>query len=223
MPKSATTRQPMSASFVHMAELVMPNDTNPHGTLSGGRLMHWIDLAGAMSAMRHARRRVVTAAIDDVTFHAPIPEGHMVLLEAVVTCVGRTSMEVRVDVRGENPVIMKSPSRPKSPWVPALTWVKLGPARYGAATRGSKSRPRAPMSPPRMARPLRHREVQARSVSPHNFRPLAGKKTPAAARDSERWWTNAGESPQSAAKEPHRPDVRSRGGRAGGGMKGVRG
>ncbi len=94
----------MGASFVQMSELVMPNDTNPHGTLSGGRLMHWIDLAGAMSAMRHARRMVVTAAIDNVVFHAPIPAGHMVLLDALVTCVGRTSMEVKVDVRGENPV-----------------------------------------------------------------------------------------------------------------------
>jgi acyl-CoA hydrolase len=94
----------MRQSFVGMSELVMPNDTNPHGTLSGGRLMHWVDIAGAMSAMRHARRRVVTAAIDDVTFRAPIPEGFMVLLEAVVTCVGRTSMEVRVEVHGEDPV-----------------------------------------------------------------------------------------------------------------------
>lgn len=100
--------RPMGASFVHTSELVMPNDTNPHGTLSGGRLMHWIDLIGAMSAMRHARRMVVTAAIDEVVFHAPIPTGHMVLLDAVVTCVGRTSMEVRVDVRGENPVTGES-------------------------------------------------------------------------------------------------------------------
>ena len=104
MAENAILPRPMGASFVHTSELVMPNDTNPHGTLSGGRLMHWIDLAGAMSAMRHARRMVVTAAIDDVVFHAPIPTGHMVLLDAVVTCVGRTSMEVRVDVRGENPV-----------------------------------------------------------------------------------------------------------------------
>jgi acyl-CoA hydrolase len=94
----------MRHSFVEMSELVMPNDTNPHGTLSGGRLMHWVDIAGAMSAMRHARRRVVTVAFDEVAFHAPIPEGFMVLLEAVVTCVGRTSMEVRVNVHGENPV-----------------------------------------------------------------------------------------------------------------------
>jgi len=94
----------MRDSFIEMSELVMPNDTNPHGTLSGGRLMHWVDIAGAMAAMRHARRRVVTVAIDEVAFHAPIPEGFMVLLKSIVTCVGKTSMEVRVEVRGENPV-----------------------------------------------------------------------------------------------------------------------
>jgi acyl-CoA hydrolase len=102
--ESTLKPRPMRHSFVEMSELVMPNDTNPHGTLSGGRLMHWVDIAGAMAAMRHARRRVVTVAFDDVAFHAPIPEGHMVLLEAIVTCVGRTSMEVRVEVHGENPV-----------------------------------------------------------------------------------------------------------------------
>ena len=98
------TRRPMSASVVDMSEIVMPNDTNAHGTLSGGRLMHWVDIAGAMAAMRHARRRVVTVAMDDVVFHAPVPMGFIVLLHAVVTCVGSTSMEVKVDVDAENPV-----------------------------------------------------------------------------------------------------------------------
>lgn len=104
MDEKRIPARPMRDSVVGMSQLVMPNDTNPHGTLSGGRLMHWVDIAGAMSAMRHARRRVVTVAIDEVTFHAPIPAGFMVLLEAVVVCVGRTSMEVRVEVHGENPV-----------------------------------------------------------------------------------------------------------------------
>ncbi len=97
-------QRPMRQSLVSMTELVMPNDTNPHGTLSGGRLMHWVDIAGAMAAMRHGRRKVVTVAMDEVSFHEPIPEGFMVLLAAVVTCVGRTSMEVRVEAHGENPV-----------------------------------------------------------------------------------------------------------------------
>jgi len=104
MPDSQAGARPMRSSLLRMSELVMPNDTNPHGTLSGGRLMHWVDIAGAMSAMRHARRHVVTAAIDEVAFHAPLPEGFMVLLTAIVTCVGNTSMEVRVEVHGENPV-----------------------------------------------------------------------------------------------------------------------
>jgi acyl-CoA hydrolase len=103
-PDKTPAPRPMHNSLIEMTELVMPNDTNPHGTLSGGRLMHWIDVAGAMAAMRHARRRVVTVAIDEVAFRAPIPQGHMVLLEAIVTCVGRTSMEVRVEVHGEDPV-----------------------------------------------------------------------------------------------------------------------
>ena len=96
--------RPMRDSLVEMTELVLPNDTNSHGTLFGGRLMHLIDIAGAMAAMRHARKRVVTVAIDEVVFHEPIPLSSMVLLKAVVTSVGRTSMEVKVIVHGEDPV-----------------------------------------------------------------------------------------------------------------------
>ena len=70
--------------------------------------MHWIDIAGVISAMRHARQLVVTAAIDHIVFHAPIPEGFFVVLEALVTCSGRTSMEVKVDVAGEDPVTGKT-------------------------------------------------------------------------------------------------------------------
>lgn len=96
--------RPMRESLVEMTELVLPNDTNSHGTLFGGRLMHLVDIAGAMAAMRHARKRVVTVAIDEVVFHQPIPLSSMVLLEAIVTCVGNTSMEVKVTVHGEDPV-----------------------------------------------------------------------------------------------------------------------
>ncbi|MFQ5744323.1 MAG: acyl-CoA thioesterase [Acidobacteriota bacterium] len=94
----------MQESLVRMAEIVMPNDTNPQGTLSGGSLMHMIDIAGAMSAMRHARSKVVTVAIDDVTFRAPVPVGFILELMAQVTCVGRTSMEVKVESMAENPL-----------------------------------------------------------------------------------------------------------------------
>ena len=93
----------MRQSLSTMAEVVMPNDTNPHVTLSGGRLMHFIDMAAAIAAMRHCCSKVVTAAVDNVSFHAPIPVGFVVELTAMVTFAGRTSVEVKVMVRGENP------------------------------------------------------------------------------------------------------------------------
>ena len=94
----------MRDARVQMTEIVMPNDTNPHGTLSGGRVMQLVDIAAAVAAVRHARRGVVTAAFDEVIFLAPVPLGHIIMLDAQVTCVGRTSMEVKVIVRGENPL-----------------------------------------------------------------------------------------------------------------------
>lgn len=89
-------------SMVEMTELVLPNDTNMLGNLLGGRLMHFIDVAGAMAAQRHSNRIVVTAAIDSVDFKHPIRAGEMVILRANVTWVGRTSMEVAVEVFSEN-------------------------------------------------------------------------------------------------------------------------
>ena len=70
--------------------------------------MHWIDVAGGIAATRHARQLVVTAAIDQIVFHAPIPEGYIVVLEALVTCSGQTSMEVKVHVTGEDPITGKT-------------------------------------------------------------------------------------------------------------------
>lgn len=89
-------------SMVEMTELVLPNDTNLLGNLLGGRLMHWVDIAGAMAAQSHCNRIVVTAAIDSVEFRHPVKVGEMVTLKARVTWVGRTSMEVTVDVFSED-------------------------------------------------------------------------------------------------------------------------
>lgn len=101
LPRPSRT---MSEGRVRMTEIVMPNDANPHGSVSGGRVMHLIDIAAAVAAVRHARRAVVTASFDDVSFLAPVPVGHIMLLDAQVTFVGRTSVEVKVIVRGENPL-----------------------------------------------------------------------------------------------------------------------
>jgi len=86
-----------------MTEMVLPPDTNYHGTVFGGRVLQWIDIAGAISAQRHSRRKVVTASIDDMHFVVPIRLGDTVVLKACVNYVGRTSMEVGVRVEREPP------------------------------------------------------------------------------------------------------------------------
>ncbi len=96
--------RPVSDSQVEMTELVLPNDTNQLGNLLGGRLMHWIDIAAALCAMRHARRVCVTASVDGMSFHAPIRLGNIVRLKASVNRVFNTSMEVGVRVEMENPL-----------------------------------------------------------------------------------------------------------------------
>ncbi|OPZ91412.1 MAG: putative acyl-CoA thioester hydrolase [Firmicutes bacterium ADurb.Bin419] len=91
-----------SVSQVEMTELVLPNDTNLLGNLLGGRLMHWIDIAGAMAASRHAERIVATVALDSLDFRHPARMGELVILKAKLTWTGRTSMEVSVNVFAEN-------------------------------------------------------------------------------------------------------------------------
>ncbi len=84
-----------------MVQVVLPNDANPLGFLLGGTVMHLIDIAGAIASFRHARSRVVTAAVDDLVFLHPIKVGDLIVLKATVTCTFRTSLEVRVDVFSE--------------------------------------------------------------------------------------------------------------------------
>ena len=89
-------------SSVVMTELVMPNDTNALGNCMGGRVMHLIDIAAAIAARRHARTTCVTAAIDEIVFHHPIPMGSVIVLLASVNLACRTSMEVGVRVEMES-------------------------------------------------------------------------------------------------------------------------
>jgi len=96
------TAKRVKDSFVEMTELVLPNDTNRLGNLLGGRLMHWIDIAGAIAATRHARSICVTASVDELQFHHPIHQGEVVILKAFVTRAFHTSMEVEVEVVKEN-------------------------------------------------------------------------------------------------------------------------
>lgn len=94
--------RPVRESISEMTEIVLPNDANPLNALLGGRLMHWIDLAGAMAAHRHSRAYVVTASIDHLDFLVPVRVGDFVVLRSSVNRVFRTSMEVGVKVWVEN-------------------------------------------------------------------------------------------------------------------------
>lgn len=91
-------------SRVEMMEHVFPNDTNPHGTIFGGRVMALIDVAAAITSTRHSRRATVTASVDEVVFHAPVKMGHVLILEAIVNEAFSTSMEIGVNVWSENPL-----------------------------------------------------------------------------------------------------------------------
>jgi acyl-CoA hydrolase len=94
--------RPVRESQSEMTEIVLPNDANPLGSLLGGRLMHWIDLAGAMAAHRHARNYVVTASMDHVDFLTPVRVGDLVILQSSVNRAFNSSMEVGVKVLVEN-------------------------------------------------------------------------------------------------------------------------
>lgn len=89
-------------SHVVMNELVLPNDTNPLHNLMGGRLLHWMDIAGAISAQKHCDGVVVTASVDNVSFKHPVKLGAVVTIEAQVTRAFNTSVEVRLTVWAQN-------------------------------------------------------------------------------------------------------------------------
>jgi len=94
----------VSDSATEMLQFVLPHEANVHGSVLGGTVMHWIDLAAAAVANRHSRRPVVTAAIDEMSFLAPIKVGEFALLDARLTLVDKSSMEICVKVESEDPL-----------------------------------------------------------------------------------------------------------------------
>ncbi len=90
--------KPVKDSVSEYSELALPNDANVLGNLLGGKVMHLVDLAGALAAIRHARSPVVTASVDYMNFLHPIKIGQLVRLVSQVNRVFRSSMEVGVKV-----------------------------------------------------------------------------------------------------------------------------
>lgn len=87
-----------SQSKAILTEIVLPNDTNNLNNLMGGRLLHWMDIAAAITAHRHCNRTCVTASVNNVSFEHPIPKGSIVTLEANISRSFSSSMEIFIDV-----------------------------------------------------------------------------------------------------------------------------
>lgn len=93
----------LSAGISSASHLVMPNDTNPLGTLFGGRAVEWMDIAAGLAAMRLSHKYAVTASIERLDFRVPIVSGDIAVVEAKVISVGRSSLVVNVDVFRDDP------------------------------------------------------------------------------------------------------------------------
>src|ERR1700722_10300483 len=100
--ESPLPARPVSASRTEMMELVLPQDANLLGNILGGRVMHLIDIAGAIAAHRHCHFPVVTASVDHLDFLHPIRLGELIVLESQVNRAFHTSIEVGVEVFSEN-------------------------------------------------------------------------------------------------------------------------
>ena len=101
---SSSSPKTVSASRTSLAQLMQPEHANNLGNVHGGWIMKLVDDVGALACMRHAQHRVVTVAIDSMVFRHPIKLGDLVLLTAELTNVGRTSMEVEIQVVAEDPL-----------------------------------------------------------------------------------------------------------------------
>jgi len=101
-PQTVPDGRRVADSATEMNQLVLPQHANVHGSVLGGTVMHWVDLAAAIVANRHSRRPVVTAAFDEMAFLAPIQVGQLAVIRACMTLADRSSMEIRVDVESED-------------------------------------------------------------------------------------------------------------------------
>lgn len=149
-----------------MTQIVMPEHTNgPAGVMFGGVMMQWIDVCAGVAAMRHAGGAVLTASIDRLDFITPVHVGEVVLLEAQVNYVSRTSMEVGCRVETED---MASRTRRYTTQA-YLTFVAMGD--------GGRPRPVPPLTLETDEDRRRHDEGKARRED----RLIAAGRNPAAA------------------------------------------
>lgn len=85
-----------------LIETLLPKDTNSYGNIFGGVIMSIMDKTAGVVCWRYARKRVVTACAQRISFHTPINVGEVIYSRATIIHVGRSSMEVEVEVEAEN-------------------------------------------------------------------------------------------------------------------------
>ncbi len=136
-------------SLTIMTELVLPNDTNVYGTLMGGRLMYWMDIAAALAAQKHCNAPVVTVSVDNISFESPVKLGNVVHIEAKISRSFNTSMEIHLRVWGEDLMqqyryksneayftfVALDPNRKPRPVAPVLVETDLEKKLYEGALR----------------------------------------------------------------------------------------
>ena len=153
---SPTKVKTVAASQVEMTEMVLPNDTNRLGNLLGGRLMQWIDIAGAIAASRHTNRVCVTASVDKLDFLYPVKEGEVVILKASVNRTFHTSLEVGVRITKQN-LLTGEQRQTNSAY---LTFVALD--EYGKPVATPPIRPVTPEEKRRYRDAARRRQLRLR-------------------------------------------------------------
>lgn len=105
MSEQTDERPTRIASEVHIADLVLPNQTNNHGTMFGGEVLAMMDKAAGIAALQFCRQPVVTASTERIDFRTPIHLGEIIEATAKVIYVGRTSLIVRIRIYAEHPLI----------------------------------------------------------------------------------------------------------------------
>jgi len=158
--ETRTVRQ----SRVEMTEIVLPGHTNQLGTIFGGQLMAWIDIAGSIAAARHAHGVCVTASIDALHFVAPVRLGQHVCIYACVNYTGRTSMEVGVRLDSEDP---DSGQR---------THVATSYLTFVAVDAERKPRPVPPVVPETVEEQRRFRDAELRRQSRLQLKEILARK-----------------------------------------------
>jgi len=140
----------VAQSKMTTVRLMMPTDANILGNVFGGAIMRYMDEVAGVVAFHHARKIVVTAAIDRMSFFAPVYVGNLLILKSAVNHVGKTSMEVGVRIEAEDLLTGK------------VTHTGSCYLTYVALNQGGRPTTIAPVIPVTKQEKRRHREAQAR-------------------------------------------------------------